>query len=74
MPDAGTGFGLPLVPRPYLSPDGATALLSYTTTATPMTPMRIDTGDAEPPVPLLPVDQVVARRAGHAGAAEDRVL
>jgi dipeptidyl aminopeptidase/acylaminoacyl peptidase len=58
LPGVGTGFGLPLVPRPYLSPDGATALLSYTTTATPMTPTRIDIGVGTA-VPLLPVDQVV---------------
>ena len=58
LPGAGTGFGLPLVPRPYLSPDGATAVLSYTTTATPMTPIRIDIGQGTA-VPLLPVDQVV---------------
>jgi dipeptidyl aminopeptidase/acylaminoacyl peptidase len=59
LPDVGTGFGLPLVPRPYLSPDGATALLSYTTTATPMTPLRIDIGQPGTAAPLLPVDQVV---------------
>ncbi len=58
LPGPGTGFGLPLVPRPYLSPDGATALLSYTTTAMPVTPMRIDIGQGTA-VPLLPVDQVV---------------
>jgi dipeptidyl aminopeptidase/acylaminoacyl peptidase len=60
LPEAGTGFGLPLVPRPYLSSDGATALLTYTTTATPLTPVRIDTAGTGPPAPLLPIDQVVA--------------
>ena len=60
LPGAGTGFGLPLVPRPYLSPDGATALLSFTTTATPMTPMRIDLAHGAPPVRLLPVDEIVS--------------
>lgn len=60
LPDAGTGFGLPLVPRPYLSPDGATALLTYTTTATPLTPLRIDTGPTATPVPLLLIDQIVS--------------
>lgn len=59
LPDSGTGFGLPLVPRPHLSADGSTALLTYTTTATPLTPLRIDTGDLQPAVPLLPADQVV---------------
>jgi dipeptidyl aminopeptidase/acylaminoacyl peptidase len=60
LPEAGTGFGLPLVPRPSLSFDGSTALLTYTTTATPLTPLRIDTADGSTPIPLLPVDQVVA--------------
>ena len=73
LPGVGTGFGLPLVPRPYLSPDGATALLSYTTTATPMTPMRIDIGRgnrraAAAGGPGRP------RRAGGARAAKDRVF
>src|SRR4029077_12252007 len=31
-----------------------------TTTATPLTPLRVDTAGSLPPVPLLPVDQVVA--------------
>jgi dipeptidyl aminopeptidase/acylaminoacyl peptidase len=60
LPEAGTGFGLPLVPRPYLSSTGSTALLTYTTTATPLTPLRIDTADSRAPAPLLPVDQVVS--------------
>jgi dipeptidyl aminopeptidase/acylaminoacyl peptidase len=59
LPDAGTGFGLPLVPPPHLSADGSTAVLSYTTTAMPMTPLRIDTGGGGGAVALLPVDQVV---------------
>lgn len=59
LPDAGTGFGLPLVPPPHLSADGSTAVLSYTTTAMPIIPLRIDTGAAGAVVPLLPVDQVV---------------
>jgi dipeptidyl aminopeptidase/acylaminoacyl peptidase len=60
LPEAGTGFGLPLVPRPSLSFDGSTALVTYTTTATPLTPLRIDTARGSTPIPLLPVDQVVA--------------
>ena len=60
LPEAGTGFGLPLVPRPHLSSNGSTALLTYTTTATPLTPLRIETGDSRAPVPLLPVDQIVS--------------
>jgi dipeptidyl aminopeptidase/acylaminoacyl peptidase len=60
LPEAGTGFGLPLVPRPHLSSDGAIALLTYTTTATPLTPVRIDTEKPALPMPLLPIDQVVA--------------
>jgi dipeptidyl aminopeptidase/acylaminoacyl peptidase len=59
LPESGTGFGLPLVPRPYLSADGSTALLSFTATATPMTPLRIDTAASRAAVPLLPIDQVV---------------
>ena len=46
-------------PSAVVSADGATALLSFTATATPMTPLRIDTADSRPPVPLLPIDQVV---------------
>ena len=60
LPEAGTGFGLPLVPRPWLSADGSTAMLSFTTTATPLTPLRIDTGDGGQPVRLLPVDEIVS--------------
>ncbi len=60
LPETGTGFGLPLIPRPYLSSIASTALLTYTTTATPLTPLRVDTADSLPAVPLLPIDQVVA--------------
>lgn len=59
LPEAGTGFGLPLIARPYLSSDGARALLTYTTTATPLHPLRIDAAGAATPAPLLPIDQVV---------------
>ena len=59
LPEAGTGFGLPLIARPYLSSDGARALLTYTTTATPLHPLRIDVAGAATPAPLLPIDQVV---------------
>jgi dipeptidyl aminopeptidase/acylaminoacyl peptidase len=59
LPEAGTGFGLPLIARPYLSSDGSRALLTYTTTATPLHPLRIDVGGAATPTPLLPIDQVV---------------
>jgi dipeptidyl aminopeptidase/acylaminoacyl peptidase len=59
LPGIGTGFALPLVPRPYLSSDGSTALLSYTTTATPLTPLRLDTSEFGTSAPLLPIDHVV---------------
>jgi dipeptidyl aminopeptidase/acylaminoacyl peptidase len=59
LPEAGTGFGLPLVARPYLSSDGTKALLTYTTTATPLHPLRIDVAGAATPAPVLPIDQVV---------------
>ncbi len=59
LPDSGTAFHLPLVPRPRLSADGATALLTFTTTASPMTPVRIDTRTGGPAVRLLPDDGVV---------------
>ncbi len=59
LPGFGTGFGLPLVPRPRLSSTGSTALLTFTTTATPMTPLRIDTGDGEAAVQLLPARLIV---------------
>jgi dipeptidyl aminopeptidase/acylaminoacyl peptidase len=60
LPGVGTGFGLPLVARPHLSADGSSALLSYTTTATPLHPLRIDIAGTAAPAPLLPIDQVVA--------------
>jgi dipeptidyl aminopeptidase/acylaminoacyl peptidase len=59
LAEAGTGFGLPLIARPYLSSDGSKALLTYTTTATPLHPLRLDVGGAAGPAPLLPLDQVV---------------
>jgi dipeptidyl aminopeptidase/acylaminoacyl peptidase len=59
LADLGTAFHMPLVPRPRLSADGATALLTFTTTASPMTPLRIDTRTAGPAVRLLPDDGVV---------------
>jgi dipeptidyl aminopeptidase/acylaminoacyl peptidase len=60
MPDAGTGFGLPLVPGPQLSFDGSTALLTFTTTATPLAPLRIQTSSAQAPESLLPVDPIIS--------------
>jgi dipeptidyl aminopeptidase/acylaminoacyl peptidase len=60
LPEAGTGFALPLVPRPSLSADGSTALLTYTTTATPLHPVRLETGRGSAPEALLPVEQVVS--------------
>lgn len=60
LPEAGTGFALPLVPRPCLSADGSTALLTYTTTATPLHPVRFETGHGSGPEALLPVEQVVS--------------
>jgi dipeptidyl aminopeptidase/acylaminoacyl peptidase len=60
LPEAGTGFGLPLVPRPYLSATGSSALLTYTTTSSPLTPLRIDTAGSRTPTALLPVAQVVS--------------
>jgi dipeptidyl aminopeptidase/acylaminoacyl peptidase len=44
LPDVGAGFAMPLVPRPRLSRDGSSALLSFSSTAQPLTPLRIDTG------------------------------
>jgi dipeptidyl aminopeptidase/acylaminoacyl peptidase len=60
LPDTGTGFGLPLVPRPYLSDDGSAAWLTFTTTATPLHPLRLHADSAEPPTAPLRVDQVVS--------------
>jgi len=60
LPGVGTGFGLPLIARPSLSSDGSKALLTFTTTATPLHPLAIDVSGAAAPAPLLPIDQVVA--------------
>lgn len=59
LPDIGAGFGIPLVPRPQLSPDGSRALLTFTSTAQPLRPLRIDTSDTAQVVRLLPDDGVV---------------
>ncbi|HEY6471232.1 MAG TPA: S9 family peptidase [Candidatus Dormibacteraeota bacterium] len=59
LPDVGAGFAIPLVPRPQLSPDGATALLTFTSTANPLTVWRIDTADGAAPARLLPDAGVV---------------
>jgi dipeptidyl aminopeptidase/acylaminoacyl peptidase len=54
MPDIGAGFAMPLVPRPRLSRDGSSALLTFTSTAKPLTPLRIDTDSAGDAARLLP--------------------
>jgi dipeptidyl aminopeptidase/acylaminoacyl peptidase len=59
LPDVGAGFGLPLVPRPRLSPDGSSALLTFTSTAQPLMPLRIDTRAADSAQRLLPDAGVV---------------
>ncbi len=59
LPDVGAGFAIPLVPRPSLSPDGSTALLTFTSTANPLTPWRIDTTDGAAPARLIPDAGVV---------------
>jgi dipeptidyl aminopeptidase/acylaminoacyl peptidase len=59
LPDIGAGFGIPLVPRPQLSPDGSRALLTFTSTAQPLRPLRLDTSGQAPAVRLLPDDGVV---------------
>ncbi len=59
LPDVGAGFAIPLVPRPSLSPDGATALLTFTSTANPLTPWRISTADGAAPTRLIPDAGVV---------------
>jgi dipeptidyl aminopeptidase/acylaminoacyl peptidase len=61
LPDIGAGFAMPLVPRPRLSPDGSSALLTFTSTAQPLTLLRIDTGASGNPERLLPDDGVVPR-------------
>jgi dipeptidyl aminopeptidase/acylaminoacyl peptidase len=60
LPDVGAGFGLPLVPRPRLSPDGSAALITFTSTAQPMSPLRIDTRESGAAARLLPDPGVVA--------------
>ena len=73
LPEAGTGFGLPLIARPYLSSDGSTALLTYTTTATPLHPVA--STSPEPRHPLRCSDRPGGDAGpGHAGVAEDRLL
>jgi len=59
LPDVGAGFAIPLVPPPSLSPDGATALLTFTSTADPLAPWRIDTAGTAAPSRLLPDAGVV---------------
>ncbi|MGA7989524.1 MAG: S9 family peptidase [Candidatus Dormiibacterota bacterium] len=59
LPDVGAGFAIPLVPRPRLSPDGSNALLTFTSAANPLTPIRIDTGGARTAVRLLPESDAV---------------
>jgi dipeptidyl aminopeptidase/acylaminoacyl peptidase len=59
LPDIGAGFGIPLVPRPRLSPDGSRALLTFTSTAQPLRPLQLDTCGQAPAVRLLPDDGVV---------------
>ena len=59
LPDIGAGFGMPLVPRPRFSPDGTSALLTFTSTAQPLTPLRIDTDGSGRAQRLLPDDGVV---------------
>jgi dipeptidyl aminopeptidase/acylaminoacyl peptidase len=59
LPDVGAGFAIPLVPRPQLSPDGATALLTFTSTANPLTVWRIDTTSNATPTRLIPDAGVV---------------
>ena len=59
LPDVGAGFGLPLVPRPRLSPDGSSALLTFTSTAQPLMPLRIDTRATHSAQRLLPDAGVV---------------
>lgn len=59
LPDIGAGFRMPLVPRPRLSPDGMSAVLTFTSTAHPLRPLRIDTGGAGTAVRLIADDAVV---------------
>jgi dipeptidyl aminopeptidase/acylaminoacyl peptidase len=59
LPDVGAGFAIPLVPRPQLSPDGSSALLTFSSTAQPLSPLRIDTRSADTAERLLPDAGVV---------------
>ena len=36
LPDVGAGFGIPLVPRPRLSPDASSALLTFSSASSPL--------------------------------------
>jgi dipeptidyl aminopeptidase/acylaminoacyl peptidase len=64
LPDVGAGFAIPLVPRPSLSHDGATALLTFTSTGNPLTPWRIDTAGTAAPSRLIPDSGVVTPELG----------
>ncbi|HEY8673832.1 MAG TPA: S9 family peptidase [Candidatus Dormibacteraeota bacterium] len=59
LPDVGAGFAMPLVPRPQLSSDGSSALLTFSSTAQPLTPWRIDTGATGSAQRLVPDAGVV---------------
>jgi dipeptidyl aminopeptidase/acylaminoacyl peptidase len=59
LPEPGAGFAIPLVPRPRLSPDGSTALLTFTSTGQPLTPLRIETREPSAVVRLIPDAGVV---------------
>ncbi len=59
LPDVGAGFAIPLVPRPRLSPDGSSALLTFTSAANPLSPIRIDTAGARTAARLLPESDAV---------------
>jgi dipeptidyl aminopeptidase/acylaminoacyl peptidase len=59
LPDIGAGFAMPLVPRPQLSPDGSSALLTFSSTAQPLTPMRVDTAGTGNATRLLPAGGTV---------------
>jgi dipeptidyl aminopeptidase/acylaminoacyl peptidase len=59
LPDVGAGFAMPLVPRPRLSRDGSSALLSFSSAAQPLTPLRIDTGATGSAQRLVPDAGVV---------------
>jgi dipeptidyl aminopeptidase/acylaminoacyl peptidase len=59
LPDIGAAFAMPLVPRPRLTPDGSSALLTFSSAAQPLTPLRIGTSDPGSPERLLPDGGVV---------------